>query len=534
MKTRKSADRHVLEFVLDHSFGATMTALYSVKEIRNIEHAALTALPPGTLMQRAGRAAAKAALEQIPKPRGDAKVLVLVGPGNNGGDALEAASRLDQAGVQVTILLCADPCAQSSDAQQAMLRARNSSSHFADPSSLPGITSTHWALVVDGLFGIGLARPITGVLRTVIETVNGFNCPVLALDVPSGLDADTGNIVGPDGIALRASHTITFIADKPGLHTCDGRDYAGKAQVASLDIERKHFTAPRGQLNEIQLFSGSLRRRTQNSHKGSYGDVAVVGGAPGMSGAVLLAARAAARCGAGRVFAAFIANAPAFDSAQPELMFRLASELDFSSATLVAGPGMGTSRAAHDLISQALKTPVPLVLDADALNLIAVEAGLQQKLARRSGASILTPHPLEAARLLQRSSGIIQADRLAAARELAQRFNSTIVLKGSGTVIARPNGMVAINPTGNPGLATAGAGDVLAGICGALLAQGWPEWEAALGSVWLHGHAADVLVEQGIGPIGLGASELIPVVRSVLNQLVAEHAAQRPAHQQNN
>lgn len=505
-----------------------MNALYCVAEIREIEHAALAGLPTGTLMQRAGQAAAKAALERIPKPLGDAKVLVLAGPGNNGGDALEAACRLEQAGVQVTVLLCADPARQSPDAQQALQRARNSSVQFADPSSLHGIISKHWTLVVDGLFGIGLTRPITGVVRGVIETINTFNCPVLALDVPSGLNADTGNIVGPDGVAIRASCTITFIADKPGLHTCNGRDYAGTILVARLDIERKHVKASHAQLNELKLFSGSLRQRAQNSHKGSYGNIAVIGGVRGMSGAVILAARAAAGCGAGRVFAAFVEDAPAYDSAQPELMCRLAHEFDFSSATLVVGPGLGMSRAAHDLLAQTLNAHSPLVVDADALNLIAVESGLQQKLSRRTAATILTPHPLEAARLLGVSSADIQADRLAAARDLAQRFSSTVVLKGSGTVIARSNGNAVINTTGNAALATAGTGDVLSGICGALLAQGWPEWEAALAAVWLHGHAADMLVEQGIGPIGIAAGELIPVVRTALNQLVAKHASRSP------
>jgi hydroxyethylthiazole kinase-like uncharacterized protein yjeF len=505
-----------------------MTSLYSVSEIREIEHAALAALPAGALMQRAGQAAAKAALELIAKPRGDAKVLVLAGPGNNGGDALEAAYRLEQAGLQVTVLHDADPARQSADARQALQRAKNSSVRFADPALLSGIGSTHWTLVIDGLFGIGLMRPITGVWLGVVETINTLSCPVLALDVPSGLNADTGNIVGPDRIAVRASHTITFIGDKPGLYTCDGRDYAGKIQVARLDIERKHFKSPHAHLNDVKFFAEALRQRSHNSHKGSYGDVAVIGGAHGMGGAPILAARAAAKCGAGRIFAAFLEEAPAYDSVQPELMFRLAREFDFSSATLVAGPGLGSSRAAHDVLARALNADVPLVLDADALNLVALEPGLQQKLAQRSEASILTPHPLEAARLLAISSAAVQADRLAAARELARRFGATVVLKGSGTVIARSNGHVAINTTGNPALATAGTGDVLAGICGALLAQGWPEWDAALGAVWLHGHAADVLVEQGVGPIGLTAGELIPAVRNALNQLVAMHAPHRP------
>jgi ADP-dependent NAD(P)H-hydrate dehydratase / NAD(P)H-hydrate epimerase len=507
----------------------TVTALYSVKEIRDIEQTAQAALPQGTLMQRAGQAGAKMALALIPNPRGDAKVLVLAGPGNNGGDALEVASRLAQAGVQVTILLYADPVKQSLDAQQAYARAQNSSANFADPIFLPEISSTRWTLVIDGLYGIGLARAIAGTQRSVIEFINTLTCPVLALDMPSGLDADTGNIVGEHGIAVRASHTITFIADKPGLHTCYGRDFAGKVQVAKLDIENKYFMQAHAQLNDVKLFATALRRRLHNSHKGSYGDIAIIGGAHGMSGAPILAGRAAAYCGAGRVFAVFADTAPAYDSIQPELMCRSAHEFDFSSATLVIGPGLGTSREAHDLLAQALNTKMPIVIDADALNLIAVEPGLKMKLTQRRTSTLLTPHPLEAARLLAVSNTDVQADRLAAARTLAQQYNATVILKGSGTIITRSDGNAIINTTGNPALATAGTGDVLSGICGALLAQHWPIWEAAAAAVWLHGHAADVLVDKGVGPIGLTASELITEVRSALNQVTMDYA---PLHAQ--
>lgn len=501
-----------------------MTALYSVAEIREIEQAALAALPPGTLMQRAGQSAAKAALELLADAQLDAHVLVLAGPGNNGGDALETTFHLAQMGLQVSVMLYADPARQSPDSQQALRRAQSTTAHFADPALPSTAAATHWALVVDGLFGIGLARPVTGDLRIAVENINALACPVLALDVPSGLDADTGNIVGEGGIAVRASHTVTFIGDKPGLHTCYGRDHAGQVQIASLDIDGRHFKMPHAQLNNEVLFADSLHRRLHNSHKGSYGDVIVVGGAHGMGGAPILAARAAAKCGAGRVFAAFVCNAPAYDSAHPELMCRLAQDMDFSSSTLVVGPGLGTSREAHDLLAKALQAQGPLVLDADALNLIATEPGLQQKLMRRRGPTLMTPHPLEAARLLATTSGAIQADRPAAARELARRFNVIAVVKGSGTVIARPDGEIAVNPTGNPALASAGTGDVLSGMCGALLAQNFSTWNAALAAVWLHGRAADMLVEQGVGPIGVTAGELIPIVRDALNECVNQHA----------
>ncbi len=510
---------------------APSSALYTVAEIRHIERTAMAALPPGTLMQRAGAAAARRAAELIPEPRRAAAVLVLVGPGNNGGDALEVAHLLAQAGVEVTALLCAPGATHSPDALQAMDRARQSAVQFGDPT-VSTIGQLEWTLVVDGLFGIGLARPITGKLRALVEAVNNLPCPVLALDLPSGLDADTGAIVGDDGIAVRATHTITFIADKPGLHTLYGRDHAGEVHVADLDIEHSHFTEPHIHLNGVAAFSDCLQTRPHNSHKGSFGDVIVIGGAHGMSGAPILAARAAAKCGAGRVFAAFLGEAPAYDSMQPELMCRTANGIDLSSATLVVGPGLGTSREAHDILAKSLHSRQPLVLDADALNLIAAEPGLQHILAQRETPSLITPHPLEAARLLQQSTKEIQADRLSAARLLALQFNAVVILKGSGSIIARPDGETMINPTGNPALATAGSGDILAGICGALLAQHFPMWNAALAACWLHGEAADTLVSQGIGPIGMMAGELIPCVRNLLNQVTEQHARRHIARQE--
>jgi hydroxyethylthiazole kinase-like uncharacterized protein yjeF len=200
-------------------------------------------------------------------------------------------------------------------------------------------------------------------------------------------------------------------------------------------------------------------------------------------------------------------------------MFRLADDLEFDKRTLVIGPGMGGSANAMRLLAKALDSDSPLVIDADALNLIGASPDLQSRLARRSAPAVLTPHPLEGARLLGMTTAVVQADRLESAREMALRSNATVILKGSGSVIARPDGDVLVNPTGNAGLATAGSGDVLAGICGALLAQGWPGWEAAAAAAWIHGAAADLLVESGVGPIGMTAGELPAAARQVLNRL---------------
>lgn len=513
------------------SAGATMhipTALYPAADIRAIEKAALASLPAGTLMQRAGQAAADIAIRLLPAPSSASAVLVLAGPGNNGGDALEAAHLLARTGRRVSILLCAEEARLPPDAKQALARAQAGNACFLPPTADSIRDMPRWDLVIDGLFGIGLARPISDPLCTLVEAVNALDCPVLALDVPSGLDADTGCVIGANGIAVQATHTVTFIADKPGLYTCDGRDHAGAVQVAHLDMERSLFMPARAHLNHPASFGGLIRPRRHNSHKGSYGDVIVLGGAAGMAGAPVLAARAAAKCGAGRVFAAFVDAPVPYDDMQPELMCRLAHDIDFSSATLVAGPGLGTSSAARELVGKALEAQVPLVLDADALNLIAAEPQLAQQLAQRSGPAVLTPHPLEAARLLRTGAQQVQADRLAAARRLAHQFNAIVILKGSGSIIANAAGDAVINTTGNPALATAGTGDVLAGICGALLAQSIPPWHAALAAVWLHGQAADELVNQGIGPIGLTASELLPAARAILNRIARGNGQRGP------
>lgn len=511
-----------------------MNRLYSVAEIRAIEHAAAAVLPDGALMQRAGQSGANAALDMLPFSTNRARVLVLAGPGNNGGDALEAAAHLAHAGATVTVLHYPPLGEPSAERATALQRARASDVCFADVDDIDGsantqnsaaalVAGTDWNLVVDGLFGIGLKRPLAGVMRALAESVNQLACQVLALDVPSGLDADTGAIVGPDGVAIRATHTITFIGDKPGLHTCEGRDYAGLVDVSRLEIDAGLFPPASMHVNDVKLFARHLRPRQHSSHKGSYGNVAVIGGAHGMRGAPLLAARAALHGGAGRVYALFVDEPLPCDAGQPELMCRGAGDFDLESATLVIGPGLGASSSAAGLLTRAIACDGALLADADALNLIAATPSLREALAQRKQPAVLTPHPLEAARLLERSVGEVQEDRVLAARELAASLNAVVVLKGSGTVIAAPTGAVVINTTGNPALATAGTGDVLAGLCGSLMAQGWPHWEAALGAVWLHGMAADVLVADGAGPIGLTAGELIPAIRVALNRMVQHH-----------
>jgi hydroxyethylthiazole kinase-like uncharacterized protein yjeF len=495
------------------------TLLYSCAQIRAIEHAARQRLAPGVLMERAGAAAAAFALELLDGEAAGA-VLVLAGPGNNGGDGLELAAHLARAGLDVEVLHLRPDGAPSFEAGRALQRAVDAGARFVDevPAGRP------WRLVVDVLFGIGLARPLAGRARELAAWTAGVDCPLLALDVPSGLDADTGAVHGPDGAAVTATHTITFLGNKPGLHTGDGCDIAGSVRVDMLGADGLHQEAAQACLNGPALFAERLAPRRRNSHKGSFGDVAVLGGARGMAGAAVLAARAALFGGAGRVFAAMLDGGMTLDTLQPEIMFRDAAGMAFDGRTVVAGPGMGNADAAIHLLGKVLDAGAPLVVDADALNLAAARPELQARLAAHGGPCILTPHPLEAARLLGVTAPIVQADRLEHARELALRFNGVVVLKGAGSVIARPDGFAAVNTSGNAGLSTGGSGDVLAGFCGALLAQGWPAWEAALGAVWMHGAAADWLVEDGSGPIGLTAGELPRAIRAVFNALVADAA----------
>jgi hydroxyethylthiazole kinase-like uncharacterized protein yjeF len=493
--------------------------LYSVAQIRAIEQAAQSQVPDGTLMRRAGEAAATYALEVLGGlPTG--RILVLAGPGNNGGDALEVAANLANFGASVDVVHLAG-AAPSPETQAALARAQGSRARFVpDPADCHGC-----CLVVDGLFGIGLARPLAGAARALVERTGGMTCPVLALDVPSGLDADTGGVVGPDGVAVRATHTITFLGDKPGLHTGDGCDHAGRVHVNRLGAGGLHAEAAHARLSTPAQFAGWLTPRRNNSHKGTYGDVAVLGGARGMAGAGILAARAALFGGAGRVFVAAVDGSPGFDPLQPEIMFRDAAAFAFEGRTVVAGPGLGDSAGAMHLLSKVIDGTGPLLVDADALNLCAASPDLAARLAAHDGEVVVTPHPLEAARLLGVTAAIVQADRLEHARELAQRLDAVVVLKGAGSIIARPDGAVAINTTGNPGLATGGTGDVLAGVIGTLLGQGWPAWEAALAGTWLHGAAADRLVAGGAGPIGLTAGELPRAIRAELNALVADAAS---------
>lgn len=497
--------------------------LFSIAEIRQLERVAKTHLPPGTLMRRAGAAVAQFAQNLLAE---NGRILILAGAGDNGGDALEAASELAHAGWDVDLYFFGGDPSASADAQNALQNARHSPANFIDAEQFQEHLKSY-QLVIDGLFGIGLNRPIEGHVAAIIYALKAHqqsrSFPILAIDVPSGLNADNGQLIG--NIALAANCTLSFIADKIGLHTAKGKDYAGTVIVNDLDVVTEDLhqvsnSEPVELLTEAQCRSYSLKRQ-HDSHKGSYGDVLIVGGSPGMQGAALLAARAALFSGAGRVHIGFMSDFAGCDLHHPELMCRLALQSDFHNACVVIGPGLGRDDSARHFMHQALSYSSKLVLDADALNLMAQDPSLQTACRNRSlqgWQTIITPHPLEAARLLRCSTEEIQDNRVQAARELATTFQAVTLLKGAGSIIATPELTCLINSSGNAGLATAGTGDVLAGLCGALLAQRTAIQAASL-ACYLHGAAADDLVAHGVGPIGISASEFIPAIRARLNQL---------------
>jgi hydroxyethylthiazole kinase-like uncharacterized protein yjeF len=496
-----------------------VTLLLRGAAIRAIEKAALDAGAP--LMERAGLAAALAARSMLRDARHQpARVLALAGPGNNGGDAFEAATQLRSGGVEVRLCCAAEPPALPADAAQACAKWRAGGGSV--DSTLPD--PREFDLVIDGLFGIGMSRPVAAPNAQWIEAVNAAAVPVLSLDVPSGLDADTGFV---HGSAMRAHRTITFIADKPGLHTGAGPDHAGAVEVADLDLRAAPptGTAVGALLSRID-FAACLKPRARDSHKGSYGSVGVIGGSSGMTGAALLASRAALMLGAGRVFVGLgDPTALAIDPLHPEIMLRTAGEVvALAPEVLVIGPGLGQSEAARALLEAACDSAGSVLFDADALNLIARDAKLAARVARRKGATLMTPHPLEAARLLGRDTAAVQGDRIAATLAIARLYGASVVLKGAGSVVADAAGRWWINPTGNPGMASGGMGDTLAGIAGALAAQCDEPLAALMCAVYLHGAAADSAVAAGLGPAGLTAGETVQFARRLFNRWVAAPA----------
>lgn len=506
-------------------------ALYGAAATRRIEQQAAAALPHHTLMAHAGLAVARLAQALQPHAR---CIWVACGPGNNGGDGLVAATHLHgwaqaRGGSPRVVVTHAtdDETRLPADARQALAAACSAGVTFA--SEPPA----DWDLAIDALLGIGPVRPFKGALARWLAVLRQSAGPVLCVDLPTGLDADTGTLAPLDGAAAPAPgprHTLSLLTLKPGLFTAGGRDAAGSVWFDDLGTTPCTDVPVTAWLEAQPQAPIPTSARLHASHKGSYGDVVVIGGqgiavqGAGMTGAAVLAARAALHAGAGRVFVGLLEGAASgdthWDPVCPELMFRrpdLLLERDvLRAASVVCGCGGGAAVAA--LLPRVLSVASTLVLDADALNAIAADPALQILLGHRHGrgaTTVLTPHPLEAARLLGSDTAAVMADRLRAAQTLAERFGVTCVLKGSGTVLATPGEVPLINPAGNAALATAGTGDVLAGMIASALARPHTSTAQVLArvaaAVFQHGWLADHWDESQAH--GLSASRLAARVR---------------------
>lgn len=504
----------------------------SIERIRLLEHQALAAARPGELMRRAAIAVTELADQLLQNQNRNTCVTGLIGPGNNGADALLALMMLARRGYQVRA--CAiqsqefDQANPESNSDRAAVLSRwQAQGGILTPLSqlpdwLPALSGAQILpqtdiLLLDGLFGIGIKRPITGQAAQIAQLTHRLDAPVIAIDAPSGLNADSGAIIGGERAAVvKASHTVTMLANKAGLHTGIGKAVSGRVSVAPLGVT---YSKPEGRLIDRDWVTTRIKSRGPDTHKGSFGTVGVLGGAASMPGAALLAASGALAMGAGKV-AIMSPAGELFDTGKPQLMswsVQKPADLDRhlkSATTLVVGCGLGSNDAAHTLVSKALACDLPMVLDADGLNIVAasqhnttLSAALVER--NRPGVTVITPHPLEAARILGQTVNQIQNNRIDAALDLARRTQSTVILKGAGSVIAAPDGRWAINASGGPSLATGGTGDILAGMVGALLAQGYLPWEAAAIAAWVHGNAGDRWSDKHRRGVGLSAADLL-------------------------
>ena len=479
--------------------------------MRTLERAAIESLTiyGYELMRRAARSAFEYLRSRWPDAR---CILVLCGSGNNGGDGYALAKLLREARLDTQVFALAPP-QPDSEAAQALADWR-----AVGGAVLPVDAAwPHVDICVDALFGIGLSRALDGVAQAWVERLNSSRLPVLALDVPSGVNANTGDV---PGVAVRATATLSFVAHKRGLHTGAALSYCGDLVLDTLGLPDTLYTNSDSDLLDASALRAWLAPRPRDAHKGVFGHVLAVGGDAGMGGAIRLAGEAALRVGAGLVSVATQAeHVSALNAARPELMAHAVAGIQelqglLQRASVIAiGPGLGQRAGGHALWHTAIAAGKPMVLDADALNLLAREAlALPEQ-------TVLTPHPGEAARLLGVDTSAIARDRYAAARELAQRHRAVVVLKGAGSLIANPQGDVAVCPWGNPGMASGGMGDVLTGVIVGLLAQGFDAWRAARLGVALHAQAGDAAA--AAGEAGLIASDLFVPLHRLRNGLAA-------------
>jgi hydroxyethylthiazole kinase-like uncharacterized protein yjeF len=486
------------------------TALYRAEQVRQLDAAAIGrfAIPGMTLMENAGAAAWALLASQWP---GAQHITVLCGAGNNAGDGYVIARLAAAAGRRVRVIALREPDRLGGDAGTAAQRFLETGQPV---QAWSGGSLGEAEVIVDALLGTGLDREVTGAYREVIDAANVSDAALLAVDIPSGLHADTGAVMGT---AAKADHTISFIGLKQGLFTGQGREFCGTVHFGDLGVPPGVYEGitPASTRIDLGALSAWLSPRRRTAHKGAFGHVLVIGGDYGFAGAARMAGEAAARTGAGLVSVATRPeHAFTLTMARPELMARgvdKAADLNplLARANVAApGPGLGQSDWSQRLLARCLESELPLVVDADALNLLAREPAAR-------GNWVLTPHPGEAGRLLGCSAADVEADRFAAIRALGEKYGGVIVLKGSGSLVLDEEGGCAVCDGGNPGMASGGMGDVLTGVIAGLLAQGLPAGRAAVLGVCLHAAAADRAA--GEGERGLLATDLLPWIRRLAN-----------------
>ncbi len=484
--------------------------LYTASQVRELDRIAIQDLGISgyTLMSRAGEAVYRALRARWPEAR---RISVLCGPGNNGGDGYVVAALARGDGLEVEVITVGDTERLRGDALTAAQRAGQAG---VVPRPFQGEDRFDAQVVVDALLGTGLDRVVAGIWREAIDAINRSGCPVIAVDIPSGLHADSGV---PLGVVVRADVTVSFIGLKQGLLTGQGPGYAGQLLFHDLEVPDEVYAGVDSTVRrlEIRELQSHLSPRSRTAHKGHCGHLLVIGGDQGYTGAIRLAATAGITCGAGLVsVASRSSHADRLGVSRPELMCHgvdgaeALSPLVAKANVIAVGPGLGQEDWGREMLTAVLTIELPLVVDADGLNLVAGSN-------HRRDDWVLTPHPGEAARLLGCSTAEVQADRFKAVTELAERYGGVVVLKGAGTLVADQDGMVYLCDRGNPGMAAGGMGDVLTGVIGALVAQGLEIDVAARLGVCLHAAAGDLAARAG--ERGMLASDLFSPLRGLVN-----------------
>ncbi len=487
------------------------------------------------LMENAGRGAAEVIKRELIRERGLKKVSIIAGKGNNGGDGFVVARHLKDDGIDCSVFLLANPEDVKGDAGENLSAWRKMGGEVftvlsAEDLKKYGSALRHSAILVDAIFGTGLSTEITGLHAQIINLINSLNKKVIAIDIPSGIDAGTGRVLGT---AVKAGITATMAIPKIGLYLYPGRGYSGKIEIVDIGVPRVLIEDESIRWNLItgQWLRTFLKPRKADSHKSSFGHLLIIAGSPGLTGAAYMAGMGAMRIGAGLATIALpeslnpimevkttevmtIGLPETIDKTLgPESYSRIKEALENKSAVVI-GPGLGNKKGVFELIEKVIRDiEAPLIIDADGLNAVARDVSILKGL---NAEVILTPHPGEMSRLLKIPASEIQNDRLSAAGRLSEATGATVILKGAGTVIAGKDKRVFINPTGNPGLSTAGTGDILAGMIGGLLAQGYRPIEAASAGAYIHGLAGDAVRDLN-GEAGMIATDLLAHIPRLLN-----------------